>query len=148
MLRVHERPTAVADRAQSGHWEGDLIVGKDQGSAIGTLVERTSRLTRLLHLPLRDSDALHDALIARMSDLPAWLLRSITWDQGSEMAQHVAITAALGSPVYFCDSHSPWQRPSNENTNGLLRDYFPKGSDLSIHTPEHLLAVVESPIVV
>ncbi len=141
MLSVHERPTAVADRGQSGHWEDDLIVGKDQGSAIGTLVERTSRLTRLLHLPLRDSDALHDTLIARMSDLPAWLLRSITWDQGSEMAQHLAITAALGSPVYFCDSHSPWQRPSNENTNGLLRDYFPKGSNLSIHTPEHLLAV-------
>jgi IS30 family transposase len=90
MLSVHERPAAVADRGQSGHWEGDLIVGKDQGSAIGTLVERTSRMTRLLHLPLRDSDALHDALIARMSDLPAWLLRSITWDQGSEMAQHLA----------------------------------------------------------
>ena len=107
----------------------------------GTLVERTTRVLRLLHLPYRDSDALHAALTARMGDLPPALLRSITWDQGTEMAAHVSITRSLGTPVYFCDSHSPWQRGSNENTNGLLRDYFPKGTDLSVHTAAHLLAV-------
>ena len=95
----------------------------------------------LLHMPYRDSDTLHDALKARMADLPAWLLRSITWDQGTEMARHLTITRSLGAPVYFCDSHSPWQRGSNENTNGLLRDYFPKGTDLSVHSPQHLLVV-------
>ena len=92
---------------QAGHWEGDLIIGKDQGSAIGTLVERQTRMLRLLHLPLRDGDTLHDALTARMADLPAALLRSITWDQGTEMARHRTITRSLGAPVYFCDSHSP-----------------------------------------
>jgi len=101
-----------------------LIIGKDQGSAIGTLVERQTRLVRLLHLPQRDGDSLHDALKMRMADLPAVLLRSITWDQGTEMARHLTISHTLGVPVYFCDSHSPWQRGSNENTNGLLRDYF------------------------
>jgi IS30 family transposase len=102
----------------AGHWEGDLIIGKDQGSAIGTLVERQTRMVRLLHLPRRDGQALHHALMTRMADLPPALLRSITWD-----------------------SHSPWQRGSNENANGLLRDYFPKGADLSAHPPQHLLAV-------
>ena len=89
----------------------------------------------------RDGDGLHDALKTRMAELPAGLLRSITWDQGTEMARHLTITRTLGAPVYFCDSHSPWQRGSNENMNGLLRDYFPKGTDLSTHSPEHLLAV-------
>jgi IS30 family transposase len=121
--------------------EGDLIIGKDQGSAIGTLVERQTRMVRLLHLPQRDGDTLHDALKARMADLPATLLRSITWDQGTEMARHLTIAQSLGAPVYFCDSRSPWQRGSNENTNGLLRDYFPKGTDLSKHSTQHLLAV-------
>ena len=116
-----------------------MIIGKDQGSAIGTLVERRTRLVRLLHLPNRDGEALHDALKAKMTDLPLTLLRSITWDQGTEMARHLTITwdqgtemarhltitQTLGVPVYFCDSHSPWQRGSNENMNGLLRDYFP-----------------------
>jgi transposase, IS30 family len=97
-------------------------------------------MVRLLHLPRRDGDALHDTLKARMADLPPGLLRSITWDQGTEMARHRTITRSLGAPVYFCDSHSPWQRGSNENTNGLLRDYFPKGTDLSTHPAEHLLA--------
>ncbi|KAB2585606.1 hypothetical protein BS297_09455 [Rhodococcus erythropolis] len=106
--------------------EGDLIVGKDAGSAIGTLVERKTRMIRLLHLTRRDGQTVRQALIERMGDLPPDLLRSITWDQGTEMAQHRAITAALGVPVYFCDSRSPWQRGSNENSNGLLRDYFPK----------------------
>jgi IS30 family transposase len=141
MLSVHQRPFAPGDRTEAGHWEGDLIIGKNQGSAIGTLVERQTRMIRLLHLPQRDSDALHAALAARMSDLPPSLLRSITWDQGTEMARHTEITAVLGTPVYFCDSHSPWQRGSNENANGLLRQYFPKGTDLSVHHPQHLRAV-------
>lgn len=138
---IHERPFQSTDRSEAGHWEGDLIIGKDQKSAIGTLVERTTRLVRLLHLPGRDSGSLHEALKARLGDLPATLMRSITWDQGTEMAHHITISCSLGAQVYFCDPHSPWQRGSNENTNGLLRDYFPKGTDLSVHPQEHLLAV-------
>jgi transposase, IS30 family len=141
MRTIRQRPFQPEDRCQPGHWEGDLIIGKDQGSAIGTLVERQTRMVRLLPMPYRDSDTLHDALQTRMAGLPPVLLRSITWDQGTEMARHPRITRSLGAPVYFCDSHSPWQRGSNENTNGLLRDYFPKGTDLSIHSPRHLLAV-------
>jgi transposase, IS30 family len=141
MRTIRQRPFQPQDRSQPGHWEGDLIIGKDQGSAIGTLVERQTRMVRLLHMPYRDSDTLHSALKARMADLPPVLLRSITWDQGTEMARHLTITQSLGAPVYFCDSHSPWQRGTNENTNGLLRDYFPKGTDLSVHSPGHLLAV-------
>jgi transposase, IS30 family len=98
-------------------------------------------MVRLLHLPQRDGDTLHHALKSRMADLPAELLRSITWNQGTEMARHLTIAQSLGAPVYFCDSRSPWQRGSNENTNGLLRDYFPKGTDLSTHSSRHLLAV-------
>jgi transposase, IS30 family len=141
MLSIHQRPFPPEDRTQAGHWEGDLIIGKEQRSAIGTLVERQTRMVRLLHLPRRDGEALHDALQARLGDLSPGLLRSITWDQGTEMARHLTITATLGAPIYFCDSRSPWQRGSNENTNGLLRDYFPKGTDLSAHSPRHLLAV-------
>ena len=141
MLTIHQRPFPLSDRSEAGHWEGDLIIGKDQKSAIGTLVERQTRMVRLLHLTMRDSDSLHAALRDRMSDLPAHLLRSITWDQGTEMARHHDIAASLRTKIYFCDSHSPWQRPSNENTNGLLRQYFPKGTDLGVHLPEHLLAV-------
>jgi IS30 family transposase len=141
MLTIHQRPFPPEERGEAGHWEGDLIIGKDQQSAIGTLVERQTRLVRLLHLPQRDGDSLHDALRARLGGLPAHLRRSITWDQGTEMARHLAITKTLGTPVYFCDSRSPWQRGSNENTNGLLRDYFPKGTDLRVHRAEHLLAV-------
>jgi transposase, IS30 family len=141
MLSIHQRPFPPEDRTQAGHWEGDLIIGKEQRSAIGTLVERQTRLVRLLHLPRRDGEALHDALQARLGELPPGLLRSITWDQGTEMARHLTITATLGAPIYFCDSRSPWQRGSNENTNGLLRDYFPKGTDLSNHPPHHLIDV-------
>lgn len=141
MLTIHQRPFQPEDRSEPGHWEGDLIIGKDQRSAIGTLVERTTRVVRLLHLPRRDGDTLHEALKRRMGTLPAGLLRSITWDQGTEMARHLTITESLGAPVYFCDSRSPWQRGSNENTNGLLRDYFPKGTDQSVHSAKHLLAV-------
>jgi IS30 family transposase len=141
MLTIHHRPFPPDDRTEPGHWEGDLIIGKDQRSAIGTLVERQTRMLRLLHLPRRDGDSLHEALIARLGDLPAGLVKSITWDQGTEMARHRAITASLGIPVFFCDSHTPWQRGSNENTNGLLRDYFPKGTELGKHSPKHLAAV-------
>lgn len=141
MRPIRDRPFAPEDRSQPGHWEGDLIVGPKHQSAIATLVERQTRIVRLVRVTHADSDTLRDALIERMSDLPSHLLRSITWDQGTEMARHTAITDALGVPVYFCDSHSPWQRGSNENTNGLLRDYFPKGTDLSAHSREHLTAV-------
>jgi IS30 family transposase len=142
MLSIHQRPFQPGDRSESGHWEGDLIVGLDHRSAIGTLVERRTRMIRLLHLPRPDADTLHRVLTARMSDLPPWLLQSITWDQGTEMARHVEITASLGGvPIYFCDAHAPWQRGSNENANGLLRQYFPKRTNLTVHGPEQLLAV-------
>ncbi|WP_291798336.1 IS30 family transposase [Cellulomonas sp.] len=108
---------------------------------MGTLVERQTRTIRLLRMPARDAETLHAAVLARMGDLPGRLMRSITWDQGTEMARHRTITADLGAPVYFCDAHSPWQRGSNENSNGLLRQYFPKGTDLSIYTADHLRAV-------
>ncbi|MDZ7917218.1 MAG: IS30 family transposase [Rhodococcus sp. (in: high G+C Gram-positive bacteria)] len=141
MLGIGDRPFEPDDRSVAGAWEGDLIIGKNQGSAIGTLVERTTRTVRLLHLTSRDSDTLRAAIAARMSDLPPELFRSITWDQGIEMARHRSIAADLDIDVYFCDPHSPWQRGSNENMNGLLRQYFPKGTNLRIHTPEHLRAV-------
>ena len=141
MLTIHDRPFAVDDRSEAGHWEGDLIIGNNHSTAIGTLVERQTRMVRLVHLPRSDSDSLHAALVARMQDLPPALLRSITWDQGTEMARHLNTAAKLGAPIYFCDSHSPWQRGTNENTNGLLRDYFPKGVTLVNHPPAHLLAV-------
>lgn len=141
MLTIHQRPFAPTDRSEAGHWEGDLIVGRDHGSVIGTLVERRTRLARLLHLPARTGAALHRAFAARMNDLPPTLLRSITWDQGTETARHTEITAQLGAPIYFCDPHAPWQRGSNENTNGLLRQYFPKRTDLDVYGPEHLHAV-------
>ena len=142
MTMVGQRPDEAAARTQPGHWEGDLITGASNRSAIGTLVDRASRFTILLHLPGRHTaEAVRDALIAAMSLLPAELRRSLTWDQGKEMALHQQVTAALGMPVYFCDKASPWQRPSNENTNGLLRQYFPKGSDLRAHGPDDLAAV-------
>lgn len=106
---IHDRPFPVDDRSQAGHWEGDLIIGNNHCSAIGTLVERQTRIVRLVHLPRSDADSLHAALVARMQDLPAGLMRSITWDQGTEMARHLATTDKLGAPVYFCDSRSPWQ---------------------------------------
>ena len=112
--------TTVRNHPLQQRKEGDLITGAHNQSAIGTLVERQTRMVRLLHLPFRDGDSLHAALTARMRDLPAALLRSITWDQGSEMARHTTIARSLGAPVYFCDSRSPWQRGSNENANGLL----------------------------
>jgi transposase, IS30 family len=142
MTMIDQRPAEAAGRQEPGHWEGDLITGASNRSAIGTLVDRASRYTILLHLPGRHTaEAVGDALIAAMSALPPRLRRSLTWDQGKEMALHQEITAALGMPVYFCDKASPWQRPSNENTNGLLRQYFPMGSDLRAHGPGDLAAV-------
>jgi transposase, IS30 family len=125
-----------------GHGEGDLIIGKDNGSAIDTLVERATRYVVLVHLPDgRGTEQVRDALQATVQHLPGHLKRSLTWDQGPEMGRHHEFTAATDVPVYFCETASPWQRGSNENTNGLLRQYFPKGTDLSVHSPEHLAAV-------
>ena len=141
MVTISDRPAEADDRAVPGHWEGDLITGTANGSAIGTLVERTTRYVLLLHLPHgHDAIAVRDAMVTAIATLPAQLRRSMTWDRGTEMARHTDFTTATDMPVYFCDPHSPWQRGTNENTNGLLRQYFPKGTDLSLHTVTDLTA--------
>ena len=157
-IMISARPAEAADRAVPGHWEGDLILGL-RSSAIGTLVERTTRFTMLLHLPRmaghgmvprakngpplagRGAEAVRDAVVGAITTLPAQLRRSLTWDQGTEMARHDDLRIEHDLPVYFCDPQSPWQRGTNENTNGLLRQYFPKGTDLSLHGPGELEAV-------
>ena len=156
-ILISERPAEAEDRAVPGHWEGDLILGLES-SAIGTLVERSTRFLMLLHLPPmpghghprtkhgpalagHGAEAVRDAIAAAITTLPEQLRRSLTWDQGSEMSQHAQLRIDTGLAVYFCDPHSPWQRGSNENTNGLLRQYFPKGTDLTRHTAEDLTAV-------
>lgn len=142
-LLIANRPATVADRAVPGDWEGDCILGRDGQSQIGTLVDRVTRFTILLHLPTtRTGEDLRDAIKIGIGDLPAHLRRSITWDQGSEMrGAHADIALDHDLQVWFCDPHSPWQRGTNENTNGLLRQYFPKGTDLSVHSSEHLAHV-------
>ena len=157
-IMISQRPPEADDRAVPGHWEGDLILGLES-SAIGTLVERSSRYVMLLHLPRmhghgdgprvkngpalagHGAEAVRDAIATSIQTLPTQLRRSLTWDQGAEMSEHAQLRIATGIDIYFCDPHSPWQRGTNENTNGLLRQYFPRGTDLSRHGPGDLAAV-------
>ncbi len=141
-VMIRDRPAEADDRAVPGHWEGDLIIGKSNRSAIGTVVERSTRFVLLLHLPAgHGAEAVRDALVESITTLPSQLRRSLAWDQGNEMVRHAEISIAAGIPIYFCDPASPWQRGTNENTNGLLRQYFPKGTDLNNHDVDELAAV-------
>jgi IS30 family transposase len=141
MVSIHDRPPVDHPDGTRipGHWEGDLIIGKNNGSAIGTVVERATGYLMLLHLPGdRTAETVAAALTTRLRELPDHLRRTLTWDQGKEMSLHAKVSVDADIKVYFADPHTPWHRPSNENTNGLLRQYFPKGTDLSVHSAEHL----------
>ena len=140
-LSIDERPAEVAGREIPGHWEGDLIVGKDHGSVIGTLVERSSRYVILVHLENKEAETVRKAFEAEFKKLPKLMRKSLTYDNGTEMSQHKLLTKTTKMKVYFTHPYSPWERPTNENTNGLLRDYFPKGTDLSVHSKAHLKKV-------
>lgn len=143
-VSIHQRPAEVDDRVVPGHWEADLVLGASNRSAIATLVERTSRLVLLVKLEQKDAASVAQALARRLKKLPASLRKTLTYDQGREMARHADLTLATGIAVYFCDPHSPWQRGSNENTNGLIRDFFLKGADFSTVSAQKLTWVQQA----